>query len=200
LAGSMVDLLHKEKKAPDPALPLWQDAWAIGTQLLHDDPANALAEADVTLVAMGLGSTLQELGRPADARKTLGPAVAAQERRYNASPENRTAGYYLALLHVASAECERDLHQQAAALKSRLAAKRIFDRLVAESPTTYLYRRDKATNLEGTGDALAALGDRTGAQAMYREGLEIAEHLPDDPSSGDSVSLIERLRTLVRAR
>jgi eukaryotic-like serine/threonine-protein kinase len=200
LAGSMVDLLHKEKKSPEQALPLWQDAWTIGTQLLHDDPANALVEADVTLVSMGLGSTLEELGRPEDALKTLEPAVATQQRRYNASPENRTAGYYLALLHVASAECRRDLHQQAAALKSRLAAKNIFDHLVAESPTIYLYRRDKAANLEGTGDTLAALGDRTGALAMYREGLDIAEHLPDDPSSGDSVSLIERLRTAVRAR
>jgi eukaryotic-like serine/threonine-protein kinase len=200
LAGSMVDLLHKEKKTPEQALQLWQDTWGIGTQLLRDDPENALVEADVTLVAMGLGSTLQELGRPEEALKTLGPAVTTQERRYNASPDNRTAGYYLALLHVASAECQRDLHRQAGALRSRLAARKIFDRLVEESPTTYLFRRDKAANLEGTGDALAALGDRNGAYAMYREGLEIAEQLPQDPSLGDSVSLIERLRTAVRIR
>ncbi len=50
------------------------------------------------------------------------------------------------------------------------------------------------------GDALAALGDRNGASAMYREGLEIAEHLPEDPSQGDSVPLIERLRAAVRVR
>jgi tetratricopeptide (TPR) repeat protein len=197
LAGSTVDLLHKQRKPLDQALPLWQEAWRIGTQLWKEDPGNALVEADLTLVSMGLGSTLEELGRPREALAILGPAVARQQPRYFSSPDNRTAGYYLALLMVASAECKRDMHDFAATLKDRVAAGKIFDQLVVASPANYTYRRDKTSNLEGTGATLAALGDSAGADAAYREGLEIADGLPKDPSLGDPVPLIERLRAAV---
>ena len=80
------------------ALPLWEDALGIGTQLLNEDPANALVEADVTLISLGLGSALEDVGRPRDALNVVVPAAERQERRHLSSPENRTAAYYLALL------------------------------------------------------------------------------------------------------
>lgn len=194
LADTKAELLHKQKKGLEAAVPLWQEAWRIGTQLLNEDPANALVEADLTLISLGLGSTLQEVRQPQEALKMLGPAIDRQERRYRSDPENRTAAHYLALLHVASADCQTDLHDPTAALRSHRTAAQIFNRLVAASPANLQYRRDQASNLEGTGEVLAGLGDYTGARAAYHEGLRIAESLPQGPSRQDAAQLIADLR------
>ena len=193
LADSTVDLLRKQKKGPDEALPLWEEAWRIGGQLLKEDPANALVEADVTSIALGLGSALQDVGRPQDAVKVFRSATARQERRYNSAPDNRTAAYYLALLHVGSAGCQKDLRDLTGALINRRAAIKLFDQLVIASPANYEYRHEKALNLQSTGEVLAAQGDYSGARAMYREGLGIAEQLPKGPSLLDPASLIASL-------
>ncbi len=198
LADSKSDLLHKQKKGQEGALPLWEEAWRVGTQMLKEDPANALVEADVTLISLGLGSSLQEARRPREALKVVGPATERQERRYLSAPENRTAAYYLAVLHMVSADCQMDLRDLVAALASRRAATRIFDRLVTASPANHQYRYDQASNLEGTGEVLAALGDYPGARALYREGLGIAENLPKGPSLQDATSLIDDLRAADR--
>ncbi len=194
LADTKGELLHKQKKGLEAAVPLWQEAWRVATQLLKEDPANALVEADVTLISLGLGATLQEVRRPQEALGILAPAAARQERRYLSDPENRTAAHYLALLHVASADCQQDLHDPTAALRSHRAANQIFNRLVAASPANLQYRRDQASNLEGTGEVLAGLGDYAGARAAYREGLQIAENLPQGPSRQDAAQLIADLR------
>ena len=194
LAASTENLLKKQKKGLEEALPLWQQAWESGTQLLAEDPANALVEADVALISHGLGSALQAAGRPRDALNVISPAAARQERRYLSAPENRTAAYYLALLDMDSASCRKDLHDLPAALRDRRAAMRLFDRLVAASPENYDYRHDKATNLKETGEVMATLGDYSGARALYREGLEIAEGLPKGPALQDPAPLIADLR------
>jgi tetratricopeptide (TPR) repeat protein len=193
LADSMVDLLRKQKKSQDPALPLWQDAFGIGTQLLQEDPANALVEADVTLISMGLGTTLHELGRPRDALNVLRPAAERQNRRYLSAPENRTAEYYLALLDQESATCQKDLKDLPGALKSSRTAIQLFEQLVAASPTNLEYRHAQISNLGDAGDVLAASGDYSGARAKYREALQIAEHLPKGPSLWDPAPLIAEL-------
>jgi tetratricopeptide (TPR) repeat protein len=194
LAASTIDLLHKQKKGQEEALPLWEDAWRIGTQLLKEDPANALVEADVTSISLGLGSTLLEVGRPRDALKVFRSTTERQERRYISDPDNRTAAYYLALLQTGSAQCQQDLRDLSGALNSRRAAIKLFNQLVTASPANYEYRHQKALNLQGTGEVLAAQGDYSGARAMYREGLEIAEHLPKGPSMLDPEPLIAGLR------
>lgn len=194
LADSTVDLLHKQKKGQEEALPLWEDAWRIGTQLLKEDPANALVEADVTSISLGLGTALQEVGRPRDALAVFRSATETQERRFISAPDNRTVAYHLALLEVGSAECKKDLHDLAGALSGRRAAIRLFDQLVTASPANYEYRHEKAVNLQGAGEVLAAQGDYPGARAMYREGLEIAERLPKGPSLFDPAPLIAGLR------
>jgi tetratricopeptide (TPR) repeat protein len=193
LADTTVDLLRAQKKSQAPGVPLWQDVWRDGTKLLKEDPGNALVEADVILISMGLGTTLQQAGRPREGDEVLVPAIAMQERRYRSSPENRTAGYYLALLLDASAECQRDLHDLNASLGLHRSAKNIFDRLVSESPSNFDYRRDKAVNLKATGEILAGLGDTAGALAAYRQALPIAESLPKGPSRVDPAGIIADL-------
>jgi tetratricopeptide (TPR) repeat protein len=197
LADTTVDVLHKQKKGVEPALPLWQAAWRMGTELLKQDPANALVEADVILISMGLGSTLQEAGRPREGLEILAPAIAMEERRYSSSPENRTAAYYLGLLMVASADCKKDLHDPNAALKTRRSAGNIFNSLVLASPENYDYRRDKGMNLKGIGEVLAGLGDNAGALALYREALPILEHLPKGNSRGNPEGAIADLHQAI---
>jgi eukaryotic-like serine/threonine-protein kinase len=197
LASSTVDVLHKQNQSQEPALLLWQDAWDMGTRLLKEDPANALVEADVTLIAMGLSSALQAVGRPGDALKITGPATARQEQRYRSSPENRTAGYYLALLLVESADCQKDLRDLTASLKTRRAAANIFDTLVLADPANFEYRREKALNLQSAGATLDARGDFAGARPLYREALQIAESLPKGPSLMDPAPLIAALREAI---
>jgi eukaryotic-like serine/threonine-protein kinase len=194
LAACTIDLLHKQKKGQEQALPLWEDAWRIGTQLLKEDPANALVEADVTTIALGLGSTLQEVGRPRDALTIFRSTIERQQRRYISSPDNRTAAYYLALLQVGSAVSQKDLRDLTGALSSRRAAIKLFDQVVTASPANFEYRHQKALNLQGTGEVLVAQGDYSGARAMYRDGLEIAEQLPKGPSMFDPAPLIAGLR------
>jgi tetratricopeptide (TPR) repeat protein len=194
LAACIKDLLIKQKKGQEAALPLFEEAWRIGTQLLNEDPANALVEADVASISLGLGGTLLQVGRPADALNILTQARERQERRYISAPGNRTAAYYLALLHMWSANCQKDLHDLPAALKSRRAAMEIYDRLVLANPANYEYQHEKATNLKETGELMAALGDYAGARAYYRTGLEIAEKLPSGPALEDRSKLIADLR------
>lgn len=199
LADCKVDLLHKQSKGQDEALPLWEDAWRIGTQLLKEDPANALVEADLALISMGLSSTLQELGRPRDALNVAAPAIERQERRSLSAPDNRTAAHYLALLYMESASCQKDLRELPAALRNCHTAMQILDRLVKASPDDFNYKSDQASNLEGTGDVLAALGDYPRARAMYREGLEVAGHLPKGLALRDPARMIAKLRDADRS-
>jgi tetratricopeptide (TPR) repeat protein len=146
---------------------------------------------------MGLGSTLQEAGRPREGLEILGPAIAMEEQRYSSSPENRTVAHYLALLMVASADCKKDLHDPNAVLKTRRSAGNIFDKLVLASPENYDYRRDKGLNLKGIGEVLDALGDNAGALTLYREALPILEHLPKGSSRGNPDGAIADLRQAI---
>jgi eukaryotic-like serine/threonine-protein kinase len=193
LANAMVDVLHEQKKSQESALLLWEDAWRMGTQLLKEDPGNALVEDDLTLINLGRATCLRELGHSRDALEILTPAIAAQERRYGAAPENRTAEYYLALLEVESADCRRDLSDLAESLKAHRAAESIFGRLISENPNNFQYRHDSVSNLKGSGDILAQLGDYDGAGTMYRKALEIADSMPKGQSLDDVAPLIAGL-------
>jgi eukaryotic-like serine/threonine-protein kinase len=194
LAASMTNLLSKQNKGLEGALPLFEDALRIGNQLLKEDPDNALVEADVASISIGLGSTLQEVGRPRDALSVLAPAVERQKRRCASAPDNRTAAYYLALLHMGTAEAYAKLPDLPAALRSRRSAMDIFERLVRDNPGNYDYQHNKASNLKEAGDVMAALGDYAGARAKYREGLRIAETLPKGPSLLDAAALVAEIR------
>jgi tetratricopeptide (TPR) repeat protein len=194
LAGATVDVLHQQKKSQQPALLLWQDAWRTGSQLLKDDPGNALVEDDMTLISLGLGTAVSEVGRPRDALEILTPAVAAQDRRYASAPENRTAGYYLALLLVESADCRQALRDLSASLKAHRAAQNIFDRLISSNPEDFQYRQDSVSSLKTSGDILAQLGDSEGARSTYREALGIADGMPKGQSLQDVAPLIAALR------
>ncbi len=194
LAACQKDVLDKQHKSQEAALPLFQDAWRIGTQLLAEDPANALVESDMVSISLGLAITLQQVGRPQEAVRVLAPAIERQQRRCASAPGDRNAAYYLALLYGWSASSRKDLHDLNGALATRRAAMRIYDRLVAESPSNFDYQHEKAANLQDTGEILADLGDYAGARALYREGLQIAEKLPKGPSMSDPDTLIADLR------
>ena len=194
LADTTVDLLRKKKLPLDPGVPLWREAFATGTHLLSEDPANALVEADVTLIAMGLSTTLQSLGQTREALEIVKPAILRQERRNRTSPENRTVPYYLALLLEVEADCHKDLHDLPAALKVRRTAMRILETLVRADPANFQYRHDQAVNLRETGDILAEDNNFPGARDLYRQGLQIAESLPKGPSRQDPQPLIASLR------
>ncbi len=193
LADTTGDLFRMRKKPPEPAIPLWQDAWRDGTKLLKEDPANALVEADVILISMGLGTTLEQVGRPREGLEVLGPAITMEDRRYRLAPENRTAAAYLALLLDASAECQKDLHDLNASLASRRTSKNIYDQLVLKDPANVDYKRDLALNLKGTGEVLAELGDSPGALVAYRQALPILESLPKGTSRADPARVIADL-------
>lgn len=194
LAGSTSDLLFKQKKGLEPLVPLWQEASRIGTQLLRDDPANAMVEADVALISLGLGTTLQQVGRPQEGLRALTAAVARQEERYKSDPGNRTAAYYLAMLYVGFADCYKDLHNVSLALRNDRSAMTIFDSLVKASPTRYDYQYQQARNFLTTGNHLAEAGDFAGARAMYRESLKVAERLPKGPALHDPALFISEIR------
>ena len=198
LAASMIDLLHKQHKSQEGALPPFEEAWRIGTQLLKEDPANALVEADMTSISIGLASTLQELGRDREALDVVAPTIARQARRHGSAPGNRTAAYYLALLYMCAADSHKSLHHPQEALKSRHAAMDILDQLVIANPTAYEYQYYKASNLQETADLMVSLGDYPGARAKYREGIQIAESLPKEASSFDAASLIAQTREAIQ--
>ena len=109
-------------------------------------------------------------------------------------PGDRNAAYYLALLYGWTASAQKDLPDLNGALVTRRAAMRIYNRLVAEDPSNFDYQHEKAANLQDTGEVLAALGDYSGARALYRQGLQIAENLPKGPSMSDPDTLIADLR------
>jgi tetratricopeptide (TPR) repeat protein len=198
LASCMTTLLTKQHRSQEGALPAFEEAWRIGTQLLREDPANALVEADVTSIAIGLGTTLQEIGRPREALNVLNPTIERQEHRSRSAPGDRTAAYYLALLRMCAAACYKDLHDLREALVSRRAAMDILDPLVTASPTAYEYRYYKASNLEAAADVMIALGDYAGARAKYREALQIAENLPKGAAFHDPASLTAHIREAIQ--
>jgi tetratricopeptide (TPR) repeat protein len=144
------------------------------------------------------GSTFQQVGRPKNALSILEPAIELQKTALIKSPGNRDAAYGLALLSMWSADCHKDLHDLAGALKDRRNAMELFDRLVAQSPSNYSYVHQKAENLRHTGDLLAALGNVSEARGFYRSGLESAEKLPVGRASLNREELIAGLRDALK--
>jgi hypothetical protein len=126
--------------------------------LLKEDPANALVEADVTSISLGLGSTLLEVGRPRDALTVFRSTTGRQERRYISAPDNRTAAYYLALLQTGSAECQKDLQDLTGALSSRRAAIKLFDQLVTQSILVLSVKADARERVRGPAELCCLLG------------------------------------------
>jgi tetratricopeptide (TPR) repeat protein len=191
-------LLRKQKKDLTQALPVFESTLGMGRQLLKEDPNNALVQQDVASISVSAGSTFEQVGKPKEALSILEPAMEIQERRLVRSPGNREASYGLALLRMWSADCHKDLHDLAGALRDRRRAMELFDRLVAQSPSNYTYVHQKAHNLRETGDLLAALGDVSAARGYYHTGLEIAEKLPVGPASLDRQELLGELHDALK--
>jgi eukaryotic-like serine/threonine-protein kinase len=195
LAASTKDLLRKQQRDLAAAVPLFEETLRMARQLLREDPDNALVEEDIAGISLNLGSTLQQVGRPADALAVLQPIMESRHRRLQAAPGNRAVAYNLALLHMWAADSHKNLRDLAGALKDRRGAMELLDRVAASNPSNYSYQHQKADNLRETGDLLAATGDYAGARAYYRTGLEIAEKLPSGPASLDRTALIAELQT-----
>ena len=193
LAGSVHDLLGKQKKSLEGSVPLWEDALRTGIQLLKADPANALVESDVTLISLGLADTLRDLHRPKEALKVLTPAIARQESRYKSNPDSRPVGSYLAIMQILSADCHKDLGNLPEALKNARAGFAIQDSLVRTSPDSMEYRFARIQALQCIGHILAEQGDYQGARSTFRRGLEAARGLPAGSSVYDPTPLIAEM-------
>jgi eukaryotic-like serine/threonine-protein kinase len=196
-AASTLDMLQQEKKADfaGPVLPLFERVYATANRLLSQDPANALALNDAAGIAVGYGSALEQAGRPAESLAVLMPVIERQKKRVEASPNDRTVSYSLALLHQWAADSHRDRGDLSQALQNRRAAGEVLDRLVAAAPSVVKFQHQKAENLRETGELLAARREYPAARECFSKGLEIAERLPPGPSLLDASELIAKLRT-----
>lgn len=179
-------------------MPLWEEALRSGLQLLKEDSGNALVEGDVTLISIGLANTLQELHRPQAALDVLAPAIARQRSTYDAKPENRAAGSYLALMEIVSADCQRELGNLQVASRSARASLTILESLVKTNPNTLEYQLARVNAFRSLGCILAEQGDAEGARSLFHEGLEAAAQMPQGPSMYDPASQIAEIRVAER--
>jgi tetratricopeptide (TPR) repeat protein len=110
------------------------------------------------------------------------------------APNDANAAFDLAIIRVWTSDCRRDLHDLSGALRESKQAAELWDRLLAARPGTFRYLHQKADNLNTMGNLLALRGDIPGARACFREGLAIAEKLPQQDASFSTAVLFQELR------
>ena len=176
------------------ALPDLQRAYQMGNQLTREDPANELVQADLAGICQLYGSTLQEMGKASEALPLLEQGIAILSRQLQNAPQDALTAFNLAIIRVWTSDTRRDLHDLAGALRESKMAGEIWDRLLIARPGTFRYLHQKADNLNTMGNLLAAQGDIVGARARFREGLAIAEKLPQQDASFSTAVLFRELR------
>ena len=202
--NAVFDLRRKEHGAVTDAIPYLQRAYAIGNELVTEDPLNELAQSDLARICQLYGSTLLQAGKPAQALPLLERGIQIYSRKLDNTPGDASAAFDLAIVRVWTSDCRRDLHDVSGALNESKLAGQIWDELLSERPGTFRYLHQKADNLNTMGNLLALEGDVAGARACFREGLAIARGLPQQ-NGGFSTSVIvqeleESEKKLVRGR
>jgi eukaryotic-like serine/threonine-protein kinase len=175
------------------ALPYLRRAYMLGNELVTEDPANELVQGDLAGICQLYGSTLQEAGKAADALPLLERGIDIFSRQLKNERGDANTAFNLAIIRVWTSDCRRDLHDLAGALEESKMAGELWDRLLAARPGTFRYLHQKADNLNTMGNLLAARGDIAGARACFRQGLEIAEKLPQQDAGFSTVVLIHEL-------
>jgi tetratricopeptide (TPR) repeat protein len=191
---AMQELRRREKGRVADALPYLQRAYTIGSELAAEDPANELIQSDLAGICQLYGSTLQTIGKAKEALPLLEQGIAIFSRKLRDAPEDANIAFNLAVIRVWTSDTRRDLHDLAGALQESKMAGEIWDRLLAARPGTFRYLHQKADNLNTMGSLLAAQGDIAAARACFREGLAIAEKLPQQDRSFSTAVLFRELR------
>jgi tetratricopeptide (TPR) repeat protein len=175
-------------------LPYLERAYAIGNELIAEDPANQLIQGDFARLCQLYGSTLESMGKAAGALPLLERSIDIYARQVASDPGDSNAEFNLAVVRVWTSDTRRDLHDLKGALTESKMAGEIWDRLLKARPGTFRYLHQKADNLNTMGNLLAANGDIAGARACFREGLAIAEALPKQDKSFSTSVLFKELR------
>ncbi|HYL38006.1 MAG TPA: serine/threonine-protein kinase [Bryobacteraceae bacterium] len=187
-------LKARDHSAVADALPYLQRAYMLGNDLVTEDPANQLVQGDLAGICQLYGSTLQEAGKAAEALPLLERGIEIFSRQLKTTPGDVNTAFNLAIIRVWTSDCRRDLHDLTGALQESKMAGEIWDRLLALRPGTFRYLHQKADNLNTMGNLLAARGDIAGARACFREGLAIAEKLPQQDAGFSTSVLFRELR------
>jgi tetratricopeptide (TPR) repeat protein len=187
-------LRRREHGSMADAFPFLQRAYAIGNDLVTEDPANELIQHDLARICQLYGSSLQSDGKAKEGLALLERGIEILFRQLKKAPEDANTAFDLAIIRVWTSDCRRDLHDLAGALKESRMADEIWDRLLAARPGTFRYLHQKADNLNTMGNLLAMRGDIAGARARFHEGLAIAEKLPPQDASFSTDVLFRELR------
>ena len=190
---AMQQLSRKERGSQADPLPYLQRAYRLGNELVAEDPANDLIQHDLARVCQLYGSVLQSTGKDAEALPLLDRAIDILTRQLRNAPDDANTAFDLAIVRVWTSDCRRDLHDLSGALQESKQAAELWDRLLAARPGTFRYLHQKADNLNTMGNLLALRGDVAGARACFREGLAIAEKLPQQDSSFSTAVLFREL-------
>jgi tetratricopeptide (TPR) repeat protein len=190
--GNAILDLRRTRHAPvTDAIPYLLRAYTVGSELVTEDPANELVQSGLARICQLYGSTLQEQAKPAQALPFFQRAIQIYSRKLDKLPDDASAAFDLAIVRVWTSDCRRDLHDLTGALNESILAGEIWDRLLAKRPGTFRYLHQKADNLNTMGNLFAAEGQIAKARACFREGLQIAENLPQQ-NTGFSTSVLLR--------
>jgi eukaryotic-like serine/threonine-protein kinase len=192
---ALQQLRRKTKGQVSDCFPYLEKAYAIGNELVTEDPANQNVQGNFARVCQLYGSSLQAAGRASAALPLLERAVQIYSRQLTSAPTDASAAFNLAIVRVWTSDTRRDLHDLNGALRESRMAGEIWDRLLETRPGTFRYLHQKADNLNTMGNLLAAQGDTAGARACFREGLAIAEKLPQQDASFSTAVLFRELRS-----
>lgn len=193
--GDATQQLRRREHGPQAdALPFLQRAYTLGNDLVNEDPANALIQHDLARVCQLYASILEAAGKNAEALPLLERGIEILSRQLQNAPNDANTAFDLAIVRVWTSDCRRDLHDLSGALRESKEAAELWDRLLAARPGTFRYLHQKADNLNTMGNLLALRGDIAGARACFREGLAIAEKLPQQDASFSTAVLFQELR------
>jgi eukaryotic-like serine/threonine-protein kinase len=187
-------LRRKEKGRVSDAFPFFQTAYQMGNDLVAEDPADEGAQTDLAGLCQLYGSTLLLEGRAAEGLPLFERGITILARQVKNVPADTNAAFNLAVTRVWTSDCRRDLHDLNGALAETRMAGELWDRLLTLRPGTFRFLHQKADNLNTMGNLLALRGDREGARACFRAGLDIAEKLPKQEASYSTSVVINELR------
>ncbi|MBV8906716.1 MAG: tetratricopeptide repeat protein, partial [Acidobacteriia bacterium] len=194
--GDATEWLARRKKQgkQSDALPFFEQAYRIGSELAAEDPTNDGLQTALADVGQSYGSLLQMMGRPAEALPLLTRGMDYYSRHLKEVPSDTNAAFNLAIMRVWTSDTRRDLHDLKGALEESKKADEIWDRLLKMRPGTYRYLNQKADNLNTMGNLLAQMGHIEGARRCLRAGLDIAERLPKQDASYSTTVVVNELR------
>ena len=192
--NAILDAKRRENGRVADAIPYLERAYALGRELVADDPANELAQADLARICQLYGSTLQTAQKPAQALPLLERAIQIYSRHLKNVPGDANAAFDLAIVHIWTSDTRRDLHDLQGALQESKMAAELWDRLLISRPGTFRYLHQKADTLNTMGNLLAAQGDTRGARACFSEALAIAVKLPQKDAAFSTAILVKELR------